>query len=140
MTTKVKTVRVLNRLVSANIPSREQIDIIFFQITLTVIRLFNEGCMRGKSLLVIVIMLSLIGCASTGRPTPEQLANNTFAEFPNNYQQMIHERLKATLIDPYSAMFRFSTPEKYVYSGQFGHFIVVGVNAKNRYGGAYRGE
>ena len=96
--------------------------------------------MRGKSLSVIVIILSLIGCASAGRPTPEQLANNTFAECPDNYQQMIQEHLKATLIDPSSAMFRFSTPEKYVYSGQFGHFIVVGVNAKNRYGGAYRGE
>ena len=96
--------------------------------------------MRGKSLSVIVIMLSLIGCASAGRPTSEQLANNTFAECPDNYQQMLQERLKATLIDPYSAMFRFSTPEKYVYSGQFGHFIEVGVNAKKHYGGAYVGE
>ena len=96
--------------------------------------------MRGKSLSVILTILSLIGCASAGRPTPEQLANNTFAECPDNYQQMIQEHLKATLIDPYSAIFRFSTPEKYVYSGQFGHFIVVGVNAKKRYDGAYVGE
>src|ERR1041385_4631552 len=96
--------------------------------------------MRGKSLSVIVIMFSLIGCASAGRPTPEQLANNTFAECPSNYQQMIQERLKATLIDPSSAISRFSIPEKYVYSGQFGHFIEVGVNAKKHYGGAYVGE
>lgn len=36
-------------------------------------------------------------------------------------------------------MFRFSTPEKYVYDGQYGHFVAVGLNAKNRYGG-YVGE
>jgi hypothetical protein len=96
--------------------------------------------MRGQSLLVVVIMLSLSGCASGGRPTPEQLANNTFSECPSNYQEMIRQRLKANLIDPYSAMFRFSTPEKYVHDGQYGHFVVVGLNAKNRYGGSYVGE
>jgi len=96
--------------------------------------------MRGKSLSVPVIMLSLIACASGGRPTPEQLANNTFADCPSNYQQMIQERMSANLVDPYSAKFRFSTPEKYVYNGQFGHFFEAGVNAKNRFGGVYVGE
>jgi hypothetical protein len=84
-------------------------------------------------------MLSLSGCASGGRPTPEQLANNTFADCPSDYQQMIQQRLSANLIDPSSPMFRFSTPEKYVENGQYGHLVVVGLNAKNRYGG-YVGE
>ncbi|NOT95543.1 MAG: hypothetical protein HOP00_04450 [Nitrospira sp.] len=91
--------------------------------------------MRGKSLSVLIIMLSLSGCASGGQPTPEQLANNTFAECPANYQEMIQQRLSANLIDPSSPMFRFSTPEKYVSGGQFGRIVVVGLNAKNRYGG-----
>ena len=95
--------------------------------------------MRGKSLSVIILMLSLGGYASGGHPTPEQLANNTFAECPSNYQEMIQQRLSANLIDPYSAMFRYSKPEKYVSDGQFGQIVVVGLNAKNRYGG-YVGE
>lgn len=95
--------------------------------------------MRGKNLTVVLIMLSLSGCASSGRPTPEQLTSNTFAECPSNYVQTIKERLGRTLIDPYNARFRFSTPEKYVHDGQYGNFIEVGLNAKNRYGN-YVGE
>jgi len=100
--------------------------------------------MRRNNLVVIIIMLSLSGCASSGgQPTAEQLANNTFAECPSNYQQMIAQRLSANLIDPSidpsNVMFRFSRPEKYVNSGQYGHVVSVGVNAKNRFGG-YIGE
>jgi hypothetical protein len=96
--------------------------------------------MRRTNLAVIVmIMLSLSGCASGGRPTAEQLANNAFVECPSDYEQMIKQRLSANLIDPYSAMFRFSRPEKYVNSGQYGHVVSVGLNAKNRLGG-YVGE
>jgi hypothetical protein len=96
--------------------------------------------MRRNNLVVIIIILSLSGCASSGgQPTAEQLANNTFAECPSDYQQMIKQRLSANLIDPYSAMFRFSRPEKYVNSGQYGHVVSVGLNAKNRLGG-YVGE
>jgi hypothetical protein len=86
-------------------------------------------------------MLSLGGCASGGRPTAEQLANNTFAECPSDYEQMIKQRLSANLNAPNSnsVMFRFSRPEKYVNSGQYGHVVSVGVNAKNRFGG-YIGE
>ena len=88
----------------------------------------------GFSFLVL-----LCACTSGGRPTPEQLANNSFAECPSNYQEMVQQRLSANLIDPYSAKFRFSTPEKYVYGGQYGYAFAVGLNAKNRYGG-YVGE
>jgi hypothetical protein len=96
--------------------------------------------MRRNNLVVIIIMLSLSGCASSGgQPTAEQLANNTFAECPSDYQQMIKQRLSANLIDPSNVMFRFSRPEKYVNSGQYGHVVSVGVNAKNRFGG-YIGE
>lgn len=95
--------------------------------------------MHKKDLLVLMMLLSLSGCASGGRPTPEQMANNTFAECPNNYQQLVQQRLSANLIDPYSARFRFSTPEKYVYGSDYGHAFSVGLNAKNRFGG-YVGE
>jgi hypothetical protein len=96
--------------------------------------------MRRNNLAVIIIMLSLSGCASSGgKPTAEQLANNTFVECPNDYQQIIKQRLSADLIDPSNVMFRFSRPEKYVYGGRYGHVVSVGVNAKNRFGG-YIGE
>jgi hypothetical protein len=81
------------------------------------------------------------GCCESASPclSPSMnlvnLTNNTFAECPTNYQEMIQQRLSANLIDPYSAMYRFSTPEKYVYDDQYGQFILVGLNAKNRYGG-----
>ena len=100
---------------------------------------FIGGWMRRNSLIVIIIMLSLSGCASGGQPTAEQLANNTFAECPSDYEQMIKQRLSANLIAPSSVMFRFSRPEKYVHSGQYGHVVSVGLNAKNRFGG-YIGE
>ena len=99
--------------------------------------------MRRNNLVVIIIM-SLSGCASSGgQPTAEQLAINIFAECPSDYQQMIKQRLSASLIDPSmdpsNVMLRFSRPEKYVNSGQYGHVVSVGVNAKNRFGG-YIGE
>jgi hypothetical protein len=96
--------------------------------------------MRGKDMAIGLTILLLTGCATTsGRPTAEQLANNTFAECPNDYQQMIKQRLSADLIDPSNVWFRFSRPEKYVYRAQYGHVVSVGVNAKNRFGG-YIGE
>lgn len=90
-------------------------------------------------LLAVIVLLSLAACASGGRPTPEQLANESFAECPANYQEIIKAQLGRTLIDPYSAVYRFSQPEKYVAEGKFGQFVLVGLNAKNRYGG-YVGE
>jgi hypothetical protein len=95
--------------------------------------------MRREILFVFIIGGVLAGCASGGYPTQEQLASNTFAECPREYQAAIQARLSANLIDPESARFRFSTPRKYVYSGQFGQIVAVGLNAKNRFGG-YVGE
>ncbi len=48
-------------------------------------------------------------------------------------------QINESLFDPYSAMYRFWEPEKYVSGGKFGHRVTVGVNAKNRFGG-YVGE
>ena len=92
-----------------------------------------------RLLVILALSLSVTACAGGTRPTPEQLANENFAECPANYQEIIQNQIGSRLFDPYSAMYRFSKPEKYVYGGEFGHFIVVGVNAKNRYGG-YVGE
>ena len=96
--------------------------------------------MRGKDMAIGLTILLLTGCAtSSGRPTTEQLANNTFTECPSDYQQTIKQRLSNDLIDRYSVMFRFSQPEKYIYGKQYGYVVEVGLNAKNRFGG-YVGE
>ena len=95
--------------------------------------------MRGKDIAIGLTILLLTGCATSGRPTTEQLANNTFTECPSDYQQTIKQRLSNYLIDRYSVMFRFAQPEKYVYGKQYGYVVEVGLNSKNRLGG-YVGE
>ncbi|MBI5587185.1 MAG: hypothetical protein HY889_02335 [Deltaproteobacteria bacterium] len=87
---------------------------------------------------IIVILLLITGCVGS-LPTPEQLANENFGECPANYKERIMAQINENLFDPYSAMYRFSEPEKYVSGGKFGKRVVVYVNAKNRFGG-YVGE
>ena len=84
-------------------------------------------------------MVFIVGCATGSLPTPEQLAREHFTECPPDYQQQIKNQLSKGLFDPYSAMYAYSVPEKFVYKGKFGYRVLGSVNAKNRFGG-YVGE
>lgn len=89
-----------------------------------------------KKLILIVSVLFLItSCAGGSKPTPDQLSNNQFTKCPYDHQQQIRNILGKNLIDPYSAQYEYSTPEKYVYEGNFGYSVYGSVNAKNRLGG-----
>ncbi len=94
--------------------------------------------MMKRIVFFLLIPLFIAGCAGS-LPTPVQLAHENFGECPNDYQERIEALIAVELFDPYSAVYRFSEPEKYVHGGKFGHRVVAGVNAKNRFGG-YAGE
>lgn len=97
--------------------------------------------MKEKSLsgLILILLLMLTACATGSLPTPSQLATEHFAECPSDYQQQVENQIGNQLVDPYSAVYRFSRPRKFVYEGKFGSEFFVGINAKNRFGG-YTGE
>lgn len=93
-----------------------------------------------KKFVMFLLVASLItGCATGGLPTMTQLENEYFGECPPDYKQRIMADISENLVDPQSAIFRFSEPTKYVSGGKFGHTFIVGINAKNRFGG-YVGE
>ena len=85
--------------------------------------------MRKAALLILILLIT--GCAGS-LPTPQQLATEDFGQCPPDYRERIQNGISQNLIDPYSAVYRFSAPEKYRSAGKFSHRIVVGVNAKNR--------
>lgn len=86
-------------------------------------------------ILIICVLLITSGCATGSLPTSEQLMKEHFIECPSDYQQQISNYLGRNLLDPYSAMYRYSIPEKFVYDGNFGYRVLGSVNAKNRFGG-----
>ena len=99
----------------------------------------NHGGGKMKSLtLIIGVLFMLAGCATGSMPTAEQLSKEHFTECPANYQLQIQKQLSSGLFDPYSAVYAYSVPEKFVYQGNFGHRVFGSVNAKNRLGGVCR--
>lgn len=89
--------------------------------------------MRG--LFLGLFILSLGACA-VARPIPiDQAANMDCGPFPSDYQERIISAMSKKLIDPYSAQYEFNEPEKATYKDGCGWYFVMGVNAKNRFGG-----
>jgi hypothetical protein len=76
-----------------------------------------------KSLTLIICVVCIAGCATGYLPTPEQLAKEHFTECPPDYQQQIKNQLSRGLFDPYSAVYGYSVPEKFVYEGKFGYRV-----------------
>ena len=93
--------------------------------------------MKNLSLFFCALFV-IAGCAIGSKPTPDQLTNGTFTECPADYQEQIKYQLGKDLFDPYSAVYIFAVPEKWVYDGKFGYITMVELNAKNRFG-AYVG-
>lgn len=97
-----------------------------------------------KSLLAILILAVLTGCASV---SPKELAAADFGAYPTDYENVIKNYAGRALKDPYSAVYRFETPRKGVAQDgiamggkkHFGWIVPVIINAKNDFGG-YTGE
>jgi hypothetical protein len=90
----------------------------------------------------LIALLSVVACNPFPPPTPEQVAKADYGTLPEDYQERIKTFIKPREFDPYSAVYEFKKPEKgyYYQSGystvaEFGYFVSVGINAKNRFGG-----
>ncbi len=92
-----------------------------------------------KIILFLFLSLFIIGCAAGRFPTQSEMERGYFGEYPSDYQQRLTAIISPSLFDPYSAVYRFHEPIKFVYDDKLGYAVVVGVNAKNRLGG-YVGE
>ena len=92
-----------------------------------------------KLLMILGIFLLTISCASTSRPSPEQINSADCGPFPSNYQELIKGALNPSLLDPYSAIYSFAEPQKgWNNMGSepiYGWTVCGTVNAKNRFGG-----
>jgi hypothetical protein len=86
----------------------------------------------------------LTGCTTV---TKEEVATSDYGPYPSAYESEIKGKMGGTLKDPYSAIYRFGTPQKgfaqdgFARGGKkhFGWIVPFWVNAKNGYGG-YTGE
>ena len=94
-----------------------------------------------KIKLTIAIILVILGCIP--KPSPQELANATFASLPSNYENKIKDAFTFKLIDPTAPVYKFQQPvKKTKFKGVLrggGHYYgwqVCGlVNSKNRFGG-----
>jgi len=96
----------------------------------------------NKKIVISIFCLILAGCATT--PTAQQFAQADYGLPPTNYQEVVKNYYSETLLDPYSAQYRWLKEPYIGYFSAFGEFkfgyiVHVGVNAKNRMGG-YVGE
>ncbi len=95
----------------------------------------------------VIGFLALTAFASCTVITPHERANAPIDPLPKDYQAQIKNFEVGRLKDPYSAVYRFGTPQRgywqdgLVHGGgkHFGYIVPVGINAKNSYGG-YTGE
>ena len=96
--------------------------------------------MKKMALLMIVGIFGILsGCATTPRPTAEQINMANCGPLPSNHEVAIKMIIDPHLFDPYSAVYTFSKPEK-AWNNMAGDSIygwrVCGtINAKNRFGG-----
>lgn len=82
--------------------------------------------------LLAVACFGLVGCGvRAGNDISALEAQTKYGELPGNYQQLVMEKIATRLIDPMSAQYEFYVPQP-KESGWYG---LVGVNAKNRFGG-----
>ncbi len=83
----------------------------------------------------------LTGCVSM--PSQQDIDSATYVPVPDNYQELIKEDMGKILIDPYTAMYEFTSPRKGAlpvsrFKGQqpiIGYVVCGTVNSKNQMGG-----
>ena len=97
---------------------------------------------RGMIIISGLLLLFLSGCATM--PTQKELSALDYGPpLTINYQTVIKDHFEEVLFDPYSAHYKFETPQRYWYKEPplfgnklyAGYMVFVGVNAKNRMGG-----
>ena len=97
-----------------------------------------------KAVLCFTILSFLIGCATTNKLTPAQLASADYGMYPENYEQLVRDHFQHILFDPYSAQYEFEAPitgytrKALILGGgpdKYGYIVTVYINAKNRFGG-----
>lgn len=94
------------------------------------------------TIILALLLLFFTGCATM--PTQEEITNLDYGSpLTIDHQTVIKDYFERVLFDPYSAHYKFETPQKYwfkeppllggkLYSG---YMVFVAVNAKNRMGG-----
>jgi hypothetical protein len=101
-----------------------------------VLKLIVKGFyMKMKNYIYAFLAISLMGCV---KPTPEELANADYGDYPSNYEEIAKASVSERLIDPYSAQFTFRPPAKTwngFGGGKYGWAVCGTFNAKNRMGG-----
>lgn len=92
------------------------------------------------TLLVVVMVAMLSGCAALFKPSKEELAKADYGVYPIEYQEIVKQHCQTLLKDPGSAQYNFVGPPKrghfkWFGPAEFGFYGVVWVNAKNSFGG-----
>ena len=88
-------------------------------------------------LIVLLLSISLIGCATTS----SQIATADYGRYPANYEGIVQNWINSAFFDPYSIRdLRINPPKKYYLRPLFqrayyGYRVRVSCNAKNRMGG-----
>ncbi len=92
-----------------------------------------------KFCFIIMAMAFLGSCATVPRPTREQIEMADCGPLPLMYEKAIKAIIEPYLLDPYSAIFTFTHPQKgWNKLGSepiYGWFLCGTINAKNRMGG-----
>lgn len=91
-----------------------------------------------KALWIAALTFLVISCATSPRPTPQQLTSADYGPPPSSPEKLIHAVVGPRLIDPNSATYTLSEPKKGTYNmgGRVYGWRVCGtINSKNRFGG-----
>jgi hypothetical protein len=99
---------------------------------------------RGIALVLAVLGCGfatalLTGCAD--RPTKQEVDSVDYGPYPENYERLVRDHLKARLTDPAAAIIEFRTEPKRLYQQgsalrplQYGWAVCLFVNDKNKDG------
>jgi hypothetical protein len=92
-----------------------------------------------RKIIVLFAILVFSGCGAS-KPTPDQIANAYYGQYPDNYKEIIQKHMANVLIDPDSVKYSgWNGPSKGYFQdfGKtfWGYRVCVEINAKNRMGG-----
>ena len=95
-------------------------------------------------ILMLTIVLGVLGGCALSQKDKDLINSGDYGVYPDSYEDIIKAYFEKVLFDPFSAHYKFTTPErgflrKAPIAGggvsTLGYRVVVEVNAKNRMGG-----